>query len=682
MPAPDPLQRAIEAQRAGRLAEAAVAYRRLLAAQPDHAAAHHNLALVLLQQGQPADSLAHMQQAAQLSPDAVEILNNLGGLYEQAGRLGEAIEAYQRAAERAPQSPVPYCNLGEALGKAGRTAEAVAALRAAATLDPDLQPAWAALGAVLLDQQQPAAAWGALRRATDLRPDDEGSLCRLGHALQSLGRFAEALPAYERAVGANPRQLDAWYGLGRARMELGRILEAAQAFEQCLAIAPRHTLALHDLGQMWFELGCLEQALPRFREAARIGSGEVQRHALENIAILVPGSPADDNRSILQARRTWAGQWPTRPAPPPRARAAGAPLRIGYVSSFFHRANWMKPVWALIQHHDRQQFQIHLFCDGPTAPLQQEHRLRPGDRLHAIGNLSNEAAAERIAAEQLDILVDLNGYSAPTRLGLFPLRPAPRQVGWFNHYATSGLDCFDYLIGDAHVIPSEEEVFYTERILRVPHTYLTFAVDYQVPDVARPPSLGGGPLTFGSLASQYKLTEAVIETWSAILQACPGTRLLLRNKLLDRAEHQSHLRGRFAAHGIAAERLWLEGPAEHYEFLDTYRRIDVALDPFPYSGGTTTMEALWQGVPVVTLEGDRWASRTSVSLLRPAGLDEFIGRDRREYIEICVRLAHSPDTPQRLAALRTSLREQLRRSPVCDPAAFAAEMENLYRQIT
>ena len=199
--------------------------------------------------------------------------------------------------------------------------------------------------------------------------------------------------------------------------------------------------------------------------------------------------------------------------------------------------------------------------------------------------------------------------------------------------------------------------------------------------MAPAPVLKTGQLTIGCLASQYKLTDQVLATWSEILHRSPGTQLVVRNAALTRVEQQAHLCQRFAAYGIARERLGLRGGGEHYDFLETYDHIDFALDPFPYSGGTTTTEALWQGVPVVTFDGDRWASRTSVSLLRAAGLDEFVGRDRQDYIEICVRLAQAADTPARLQAFRDGIRQRLRNSPVCDVAALARSMESLYASL-
>jgi predicted O-linked N-acetylglucosamine transferase (SPINDLY family) len=263
-------------------------------------------------------------------------------------------------------------------------------------------------------------------------------------------------------------------------------------------------------------------------------------------------------------------------------------------------------------------------------------------------------------------------------LGLFALRPAPVQAAWFNMYGTSGLSRFDYLIGDRHVVPPEEDAFYTERIVRVPGSYLTFEVTYPVPEVAPAPCLRRGALTFGCLAPQYKITTQVVEAWSRILRECPGTRLLLKSAVLGRPEAREFVRGLFARYEVPADRLLLEGPAEHYDFLGRYADVDIALDTFPYNGGTTTMEALWQGVPVLTFSGDRWASRTSASLLREAGLPEFVAPDRESYVDRAIALAHDPDTPDPLDRLRRGMRDRLSAAPVCDAARFARDMEEEY----
>jgi predicted O-linked N-acetylglucosamine transferase (SPINDLY family) len=276
------------------------------------------------------------------------------------------------------------------------------------------------------------------------------------------------------------------------------------------------------------------------------------------------------------------------------------------------------------------------------------------------------------------VLVDLNGYSTMRRLPLFSLRPAPVIAGWFNMYATTGISSYDYLIGDDAVIPPEEEKFYCEKIVRVPGSYLTFEVTYPVPPVADPPCLTTGAITFGSLASQYKITGDVIEVWCKILQQVPNSFLVLKNGALGSAGTRQFVLGLFEQRHISPDRVRLEGPSDHYQFLETYNHIDIALDTFPYNGGTTTTEAIWQGVPVVAFAGDRWVARTSASILQAAGLGELISQGLEDYISLAIGLASSPD---RLLDLRRNMRSRLGASAVCDTKSFARTMEQLYAQM-
>jgi predicted O-linked N-acetylglucosamine transferase (SPINDLY family) len=341
----------------------------------------------------------------------------------------------------------------------------------------------------------------------------------------------------------------------------------------------------------------------------------------------------------------------------------------------------MKPVWGLIDAHDRRRVELHLFSDAPASAISHGYRADASDRFHDITGASNEVAARIVAGAGLDVLVDLNGYSATQRLPLIALRPAPLIVGWFNHFATTGIAAYDYLIGDATVIPTDEECFYDEAIARVPGSYLAFSVTYPVPAVAPAPRDASGITTFGCLAPQYKITESVIEAWSAIIRATRGSRLVLRNTALDAPATRRWLLGRFERHGIAADRLTLYGRAEHFAFLETYDEIDIALDTFPYNGGTTTMEALWQGVPVVTFRGDRWVSRTSASLLAAAGLDEFVAAEVAGFVALASRFANAPEAAARVAAMRATMRARLLAAPVCDTAGLARAIEDIYERI-
>jgi predicted O-linked N-acetylglucosamine transferase (SPINDLY family) len=299
---------------------------------------------------------------------------------------------------------------------------------------------------------------------------------------------------------------------------------------------------------------------------------------------------------------------------------------------------------------------------------------------HYTGDLKITECAAAIKSAQLDILIDLNGYSRWRRLPVYALHPAPVIASWFNSYATTGLSAIDYLIGDSVVAPPHEDEFYTEGILRVGGSYLTFEVLYPVPQVTPPPCLKNARITFGCLASLYKITPMVIAAWSRILHEAPLSTLLLKNGALGSSANREYLLHAFAQHGIPASRLQLEGASDHFEFLQTYDKIDIALDTFPYNGGTTTTEAIWQGVPVITFYGDRWASRTSASILS-GYLNQFIASNLDTYIFTAVNLANESATTEMLAELRPTMRDLLRASTLCDTPSFARRMECLYRNM-
>ena len=477
---------------------------------------------------------------------------------------------------------------------------------------------------------------------------------------------------------ADPSAED-WYASGCAWLAREIYPEALACFDRAAALAPDSGTAIHNAGTAAFNLGLIDEAIGCFRRSLAAHDSFLPRTA---IATLIPGSPAADHAVVLAARRDWfETHLPPAPAAPSRRVIdPGSRPRIGYLSSFFQSRNWMKPVWSLVNEHDRQAFDIHLISDC-AASMCDGYVANERDTFHDISKLSNRDVAARIAQAGIDILVDLNGFSRVTRLAVVAQRPAPIQIAWFNLYATSGTTCFDYLIGDHQVVAPEEEPFYTETIVRVPGSYLTFRVNYPVPDVVDAPALTAGYVTFGCLASQYKITPPVVEAWARILRRSPHAKLLLKNAALAHDANREHLSRRFHEHGVTPDRLVFEGPAEHYDFLAAYSRIDVALDTFPYNGGTTTSEALWQGVPVLAFRGDRWASRTSASILMAAGLDTLVGRDLEDYVERAVRLANDPQTPQHLDIERREMRHRLLTSTVCDTAGFARAMENISRQL-
>lgn len=514
-------------------------------------------------------------------------------------------------------------------------------------------------------------------------PKDGVLAAKHADAMHQLGQLGEAAVGYRRALALNDTQFDAWFGLGCAELSRCAYGAAVSSLRRAVALAPERREVHHNLAKSLFELGEIDAALEHLRQAAGPEGSSLHRDALANIAVIIPGSPEADNAAIMRARQAWA-TIETATVQPAHSRTAVSPsgkLRIGYLSAFFGARNWMKPVWGVINHHDRSRFEVHLFSDGKPPSSESGSADHPLDYIHDVAGAPNDGLADYIRRAGIDVLVDLNGFSFLDRLGVFARRPAPSIVGWFNTYATTGLDVFDYVVGDSAVIPAAEEEFYTERILRVPGSYLAFSVLYPVPEVVPPPCLNGGPLTFGCFGSQYKITDDVIAAWAGVLHHAPQSRLLVKNGALGDESNRASLLARFAAQGISGHRILLEGPAEHFDFLTAYERIDIALDTFPYNGGTTTMEALWQGVPVLTFNGDRWVSRTSRSLLLAARLGEWCVGDRDSYVTEAVRLARSPDTPVKLALLRSTMRQRLASSPACDSARLCRSLERFYRKI-
>jgi protein O-GlcNAc transferase len=425
-------------------------------------------------------------------------------------------------------------------------------------------------------------------------------------------------------------------------------------------------------------LGEIERATRNLRASLRI---RTDIRALRSLATIAPFDPRLDHAAILKYRRALGAAIHARTGAPAGASIVGSParkvLKIGYVSSFFDEDNWMKPVWGLIDHHDAGRVEVHLFSDAARVSAVRRRARASGARVHDISRLDNDAAARRIARTRLDVLVDLNQYSRVDRLPLFSAKPAPIVVAWFNIFGTSGMPAFDALIGDPWLVRDSEKRWYVEQVIELPLSSLTFAVNYPVPEVAPPPLRRNGFVTFGSLSSLYKINDGVVDAWTEILRRSPGSRLLVGNAHLGDPGNRRHTLARFAARGIEPERVTLLGPAAHFDFLRNYDAIDVALDTFPYNGGTTTTEAIWQGVPVIAFSGDRWISRTSASLLENAGLGAFVSKDVRGYVETAVRWG-SEKRVEALGRLRHRMRKQLKASPVTDCARLAGCIEDVY----
>jgi protein O-GlcNAc transferase len=492
--------------------------------------------------------------------------------------------------------------------------------------------------------------------------------------------YAEAIRLYRLALDSDPTLFDAWYGLASATASVSEFGDAVAIYRRALALRA-DDVGLHvNLASALFALGRVTEAVGNYRVAAAARDAETRDMSLRNLACIAPGDPALDDAAVLEIRRAWAAREaqdirprqfirPSEPNPAEPDRR----LRIAYYGAYFADRNWMKMYMGVLNAHDRDRFEVNLLVDGALPSAASGYRDHAHDRIWEVTGVPNAELASYIAAARIDVLIDLNGYSHQIRLPLLLHRAAPIQIAWNGMYGTTGFPHVDVLIADSAALPTGQDRCYTERIHRVGGTYLPFHMFYETPDVTPPPSLRTGHITFGSLNSAYKLTAQTLEAWSQVLHTIPNSRLLLRNRALDHASNRADLLTRFAGLSIPPDRLTLLGSAEHREFLRTYDEIDIALDAFPYNGGTTTVEALWQGVPVLTTNGDRWAGRTSRSILSAAGLADWVAPDVRGLVELAARLAGGE-----LATARAAQRARIATSPACDVQSLCRELEAVY----
>jgi predicted O-linked N-acetylglucosamine transferase (SPINDLY family) len=598
---------------AGRLAEAEICYRRVLAAQPDHADALHLLGVI-----------AH-----------------------QAKHHDLAVEMIGRAINRNAKDPLYFCNLGAALKELGKLGEAVAAYRQAIRLKPDLAEAHSNLGVALFDQ----------------------------------AKIEEAVAAYRQAIRIKPDYAEAHYNLGNALTDQYKLDEAVAAHRQAIRLKPDYAEAHCNLGIALSDQCRLDEALAAYRQAIRLKPDYAEAHS--NLLLCLNRDDRMTADQLFAAHREWNerhGRQAPRPVAHANDRGAGRRLRIGYVSPDFWLHSVAFFVEPLLKSHDRQAVEVFCYAEVVRPDTATAHLRGLADRWLVTVGMSDEKLAERIRADGIDILVDLAGHTARNRLRVFARKPAPVQVTWLGYPNTTGLEAIDYRLVDAVTDPAgEADAWASETLVRLDGGFLCYGGLKGAPQPAAPPCLQSGTLTFGSFNNPTKVSAATFNAWATLLCRLPRARLLLKGKQFADATTRALFLARLGERGVAAERVellaWLPDAAAH---LAVYHRVDIALDPFPYNGTTTTCEALWMGVPVVTLRGDRHAGRVGASLLGQVGLTDLIGNSVEEYVEIAHALAGNP---ARLNELRRALRPRLAASPLCDGGAFARKTEAAFRRM-
>ena len=560
----------------------------------------------------------------------------------------------------------------------GQTDAAAAAYRRATESNPRYAQAFCNLGRALLGTGQPAAAEENFRHALALQPALSDARFNLAVAQHRRGSIAAAEATIERAIADQPENAGLHRYLGALRHSRGKLAASEAALLQAIALDPTISEAYDNLAGVLLDQGRIDEAEDRFTQALKRNPGD--NRAQSNL-LLCRNYREDNPATLFQAHRDWAEkQASSIPSLPPRsARPDSRRLRIGYVSGDFRRHSVAYFFEPLLTHRNRSRFEVFCYANLENADDITARLRAASDHWRWVAGIDDAQLAAQIRADEIDILLDLSGHTAGNRLLAFQHRPAPVQVTWLGYPNTTGMTAFECRITDAIADPPGAEALWTETLIRLEAGFLCYAPPADAPEVAPLPALSRGHVTFGSFNNLRKVTPAVIEVWAEVLHAMPNARLMLKARSFADAATRDRFTAAFGRHGIAADRIILRhtvpSPAEH---LGAYAEVDIALDPFPYNGTTTTCEALWMGVPTVTLRGNRHAARVGASLLTHTGLNDWIADNTDAYVEIARRHAEDIDA---LAGLRRGLRGMVAHSPLCDAPGFVLRMEAVFERL-
>jgi protein O-GlcNAc transferase len=630
------LQTALAHHQAGRLDEAAKFYKQVRTAAPALFDGLHLSGVLAYQQNRHEEAIALLTRAHQANRKHALCQMRLALALAAAGRHADAETHYRGAIKLDARIPEAWNNLALTLKSLGRAAEAADAYRQAIALKPDYFDAHDRLGALVADTQGLSAGIPHFRRALELKPDYAPAWCNLGLALLPEGKFAEAHDCFNRALQHDPALTQALVGRSLAFQQSYRLEAAATGYAEALARDPSH-------------------------------------HEARSARLLTLNYLDDRSRADVFADHLAFGKVceisPAAPLPQSRIENRKPKISVAFLSPDLRSHSVAYFLEPILQHLDRERFEIVLYHDHFQVDALSERLRTHASLWRNFVGLPHSVIESHIRADAPDILVDLAGHTGFNRLPVFARRVAPVQISYLGYPNTTGLASMDFRFVDPVTDPGDEDQrYHTEKLVRFAPTAWAYSPPLTAPEIP-PTRPAGRPITFGSFNNFAKVSATTLALWSRVLTAVPGSRILLKGHGLHETEIASFISTRLAQHAIDPTRVELLGRTPNIaSHLSLYEQMDIALDPFPYHGTTTTCEALWMGVPVITLAGDRHASRVGASLLSAAGHPEWIATSADDYVTIAARLASSPEA---LATARRSLRDDLRRSPLLNHAGQA-----------
>jgi len=633
----------------------------------------------------------------------------------EAGDVQEAMRLYGQILTAAPKSDDVWINIAQIYSKSGHYIQAMQALQQALDVNPANPLAWYNLALAAFPLGNWELAEKSIQNTLGLAPDMALAHFTAGNIYHMLGRHQEAIEAFRACLRLDETNAEAWSNLGvtfadimvwdqaiqsylmalkydmqlpsahanlaLVLLQTGRYKEALSAAERALAIDPNHTDTLNTLGAIYANRGEHEKAVEYFRRAITIKPDFWKAHS--NLLFCVLHKDGTTLAEVQQLHQEWYAAHGTKGIieqkfnnnPDPNRR-----LRVGFVSGDFRSHPVGYFIFNTYSHLIADKtFDLYLYANQfeETDEFTVRFRNMTGDNWRQIWNIPVEKVVETIKNDQIDVLFDLTGHNARHRMDVFSLRAAPVQVTWAGYMATTGIPQMDWLLCDNIQTPLSDQQYYNERLYNLPNSFICYTPPPDAPPLAgEPPCIQNGYITFACFNKPSKVTARAIRNWSKILRALPGSRLVMKFAGLGDSETVQYFQDQFTAHGVEPEQLLFEHNAPHRELLERYNGVDMALDPMPYTGSTTTLEAIWMGTPLVTLPGDIFPARHAASYLTSIGLPELIARDETDYVEKVIALARDPD---RLRHYKRALREQMRASPMCNQDLFVPEFSKAVR---
>ena len=675
---PARVHHAIALMNLGRLGEAMAGLDRVLAVRPGHPDALYHRASLLLATGSPAAALAVYDQLLALAPTHLEAQANRGNALVALRRPRDALDSFEAAIRLGPDVPQPRHNRGHVLLALGRPTEALEGFRAALALAPDYADAWAGFSRALSATSRDGEALAGAGRALALASASSEALTDRAIALVKLGRPGEAVADFRKVTVLAPDNLDALTNRGSALARTGALAGALADYGRALAVKPDHVDALYNRGNALVRLLRPDEAIADYDAALAVDPGYILAHSNKIYALdFVPDAGFEAHQA---ERRRWFCAHASRIVPDashPNRRDPDRRLVIGHVSADFRTHSAAFAFGPLIRRLDRSQFEVVLSSNSRIEDALTRDFQAIADRWRPVADLADDALAQRIRDDGIDILVDLSSHTEGNRLLVFARKPAPIQVTAWGYATGTGIPAIDYLFGDPVSVPAAARPLFAERIADLP-CVVGFDMPADAPEVGAGPGGPAGIVIFGCFNRLFKISPDAIAAWSRILHALPRSRLLLKDRLLDYPAPRSAMIAAFATRGIGIDRLELRGATSRRDHLAAHGEVDIVLDPFPHNGGVTTWEALWMGCPVVAKTGASIPGRVSAAILASLGLDDWVAGTDEDYVATAIRKAREVDG---VASLRGRLRTLIGASAAGNPDRYARAVGDAYRMM-